>query len=272
MMKNVFTTICFLALLLLAGCFDYDEALELKNDGSGTIQMKFVVEKAYVEQMKQMYKQMAKMMPDAELPANPEDAMFNRGEIEAALAAEDVNAELLAYDISETESKKVWEMKFSFREWRDLYAVYGALSPEDEHDEYTEETEPGQALLTKQDDGTWLFYRSFADVGGDDEYSAEESDYFNEDYVEESEEDYGGYENSDDSLMADQIEEGLEQLTGMVDQMAGEPGEYKIRFSVTFPGKIIESNATSVDANTCVWEYTLDQLQNSRPEQTAVFE
>jgi hypothetical protein len=36
-----------------------------------------------------------------------------------------------------------------------------------------------------------------------------------------------------------------------------------IKMVVTFPGEIIESNATSVDGNTATWEYSIEDMEKA---------
>ncbi len=273
-MKNFTLMALLLIVVLLAGCFDYEENLVLNADGSGSIQMKFSVEKTYLEQMKQMYEQMAQNMPDMEIPDDPKDVMFNKGKIEEALGAEDSGVKMVTYELTETDNSQVWLMKFTFEDTDDLDVLDKALSP-DEDDEEEEDYDQGEShdnkqLMTKQDDGTWLFFRSFNDDDSDEERSDDDAEYFHGEYLaeqEEPEDDY--YDEESESEMAEQLQEGLGQVVEGLDQMAEEMGKHKLRFTITFPGKVIESNASSVDGNTATWEYTLEQFETLKPEQNA---
>jgi len=55
-------------------------------------------------------------------------------------------------------------------------------------------------------------------------------------------------------------------------RMEADAAKRRIHFSVTFPGKIIESNATRVEGKTAIWEYKLSEMQKLEgrlPELTA---
>jgi hypothetical protein len=274
-MRNALTLICLAGLLLFAGCFDSEETLVINADLSGTAQMKFAVEKSYLDQMKTMYEEMAKMMPDAEIPSDPKDMMFNKVELEQALAGDDAGVELVSYETSESEDSHIWDMRFSFEDVNRLDAVYSALSPDDDDDEFQtdregdNENENHQPLMTKQADGTWLFYRPFEDASIEEEYSGEGEEYYPEDEEEYSDDDYDDGDEPSDPL-ASEMMEGLDQLTGDIKSMAEGMKRHKMVFVVTFPGEIVESNATSVDGRTATWEYTLDQLDKDSPVQRAV--
>ena len=87
-MRNFMLMTLLFGMILLSGCFNYEETLVLNKDGSGTVQMKCSVAKSYLEQMQKMYEQMAEAMPDMEIPENPGDAIFNREDIEEAVRAD----------------------------------------------------------------------------------------------------------------------------------------------------------------------------------------
>lgn len=274
-MRNAMITICILALLFLAGCFDSEERLVIKEDMSGTVQMRFAVEKSYLEQMKVMYEQMAKMMPEAEMPSDPIDMMFNKAEIEQALADDGSGVELVSYETSESENLHIWDMKFTFEDVNQVAAVYNALSPEEDEGEveYVNEDESDEPLWTKQADGTWLFYRSFEDVSMEEDYSGGDDEYSGDEWSEEHEEysdDYSDEDNESYHPMAAEVKKGVDQLTDGLGSMAESVGKHKMLFVVTFPGDIVESNATSVDGRTATWEYTLEQLDQNPPAQKAV--
>jgi hypothetical protein len=106
-MKRVLSALGLAMLLIFAGCFDYEETLVLNKDGSGSIQMHYAVDKSYLNQMKDMYEQMAADMPELEIPDDPGETMFNEEHIRQTLAEEQANVTLDHYRISETETSKV---------------------------------------------------------------------------------------------------------------------------------------------------------------------
>lgn len=265
--RNLMAGLLALATLLFAGCIDYEEHLTFNSDGSGTIYMKYAVDRVYLDQMMEMYKGMAQTMPDMEIPESPTETMFKREEIEAGLAREDGRIKLIKYEISEDDKAYKWDMEFSFTDSDDLGLLYAALSPEDQMPEEEQPTDDVR-WLTEQDDGTLLFVR---DLNGDEEFTEENEgsdgyeDYYNDEYADDSEDEDDG-----DSPFDQSMDEGVEQLTDAVEQMAEGMANHIIVFKVTFPGTVIESNATSVDGNTATWKYKLGEFQTAPPAQRAV--
>ena len=49
-------------------------------------------------------------------------------------------------------------------------------------------------------------------------------------------------------------------MTGMADMMTKAFKNHKMRMTVKFPGKVVESNATSTNGNTAVWEYKFTDM------------
>lgn len=272
-MKTCLTTVCIVALLFLTGCFDSEETLVINSDLSGTAHLRFEVQNTYLDQTRMMYEELAKMMPDADLPTDPKDMMFNKADLEEALAGDESGVVLISYAITESDDSHIWDMKFTFEDINRIDALYNALSPDEDGEEASVQGEPEQPLMAKQADGTWLFYRSFEDATGDDEYSGGEEEYFIEDYAEEDEEyrdEYSGEGDESEHPIAVELKEGMGEFGSSLEQMAKEFGQHKMRFVVTFPGDIIESNATVVDGRTATWEYTMEQLDKNPPEQRAV--
>ena len=274
-MRTTLSVLGLLILLIVTGCFDYEETLVFNKDGSGSMQMHYAVDKSYLNQLKTMYEQMAASMPELEIPDDPSETMFNEDHIRQTLAEEQSSVTLDHYRISETETSKVWDMKFSFGDINDLEVLDKALSPPDEYSEQEEQAqEDEEPFLVEQPDGTLLYSRSVSDdeeyegSGGDDYYSDEEYGNYDEGYDAGSEDEYD--DESEPSPLEVDMEQGLDQLTGEMEKMAEGMEDHKIRFVITFPGEIIESNADEVNGNTAVWEYNLGDLQGQVPDQRAV--
>lgn len=283
-----------LVLLTLTGCFDYDENMVINKDGSGTIEMRYAIDESYLKQIEEMNRQMAQQMGiPAEETVGATSGMFNKDEIEEALKAEESGIVMTSYEESVTDGVRNYRLNFSFEDINKLYYLYMAVYPNDE-DEY--ETNPGveyegeesfaeidsvpPTLFAEQDDGTWLFQREMAD----EEMSAEEEGAYGmgeEQSIDSYPEDESGNEVDFGALSDILGEQGLEEALGgleaqmqgleaQMQNMADQMGEHHIRFTVTFPGTIIESNATSINGNTAVWEIKLDQMQQGLSDLRAV--
>lgn len=266
--KILLVPVIILIAVLFTGCFDYEETMVFNEDGSGTITMKYSVEKAYIEQMQQMYKQMAEGMPGVEIPEDPFSEMFDKENIEASLAENNNEVTLVDYVVTETENARVWDMKFAFQDINNLDKLYEAVSPEDEYTYVEESEEPAEelfALVTKQDDGSYLYLRPMDDMEMEEDQESEE-DYYPE---AESEEDYSGSESEEE--YAEQLDAGIEQLTESVNSMAESMGNHTMVFKVTFPGKVVESNATKIDGNTATWIYKFNEMEGKLSDQRAVY-
>jgi hypothetical protein len=49
-------------------------------------------------------------------------------------------------------------------------------------------------------------------------------------------------------------------MTGMADMMTKAFANHKMRMTVKFPGTVVQSNATSTNGNTAVWEYKFTDM------------
>jgi hypothetical protein len=272
-MKITSLIIVMVSLLFLVGCFDYEETLEFKDDGSGTMIAHYELDNKNIDQMKKMYEEMAKMMPDADIPTNIDEMFFNKQKIEETLDSANNGIKLVSYETSVNDKSHVWDMKFSFEDINKSYMIYEAVAPDDEESYAVEEKdEEIPKLLTKQADGTLLFLRPFDDpaMGSETSDYESEDDYYYDDYSDEDSE----YSDSDEdkSILEEEIEEGVNEMEKGLNEFAEGMLNHKIIFHVKFPGKIIESNAHSVDGNTATWEYGLEELDKSNIEQRAVIQ
>jgi len=299
-MKNFTIVTLIIALITLTGCFDYDENLVINKDGSGTIEMHYAFEEAYLKQMEEMSRQMTQQMglPPEEAGASS-SKMFDKTEIEKALGAEESGIVMTSYEESVTDSVRHYKLNFSFKDINKLYYLYTAVYPDDE-EEYPNEGYPGEeyagqespdetdevppTMFAVQDDGTWLFQREMGDEqmneeeGGPSGMSQEET----EAYYSDDESESGSDDEVDFSALSGMMDqEGMEEALGglgaemqglgeQMQNMAAQMGKHHIRFTVSFPGSVVESNATSFDGNTAVWDLKLDQLQQGLSSMRAV--
>lgn len=259
---------------LTAGCFDYEEELVLNKDGSGRISFHYAIEKEYLRQMEELTKSMQAMMGADTSEVESPFAEWSEESIREVLAEGEGGVELVSYQAGEDEAVQTWDMKFAFEDVNRMGEVWMALYPDDgdefEDEEYAVEEEAAgeeelMLLFTQQDDGTWLFRRPLDmddemgeepdEYGYDDAGEYEDADVYGDAEEHGEVDEYGepGGETEGESA-ADSFAQDLE--AGMKEMFAG----HRIRFAVTFPGKVIESNATSVEGNTAVWEFAVEEV------------
>ena len=265
-MKIKVLILASLALLLMAGCFDYEQTMVIKKDGSGTAKVRYTVEKAYLEQIKQMSEAMAEQSGGKQPATDPAETMFSKSEIEKALQERDSGIKMLTYEKSETENARIWAMEFSFADVNKLDILADALSADNE--EFAPSNEAG-AIYARQPNGTWLYSQPFME-DDDDGQEGEESDYEeSDDYTDEDTDDeYDESEIGDIDMKG--AGEAMENWAEEMKDLAASMASHKIRIAIDFPGEIIESNATSTEGKTAVWEFTLEQMPNAPEELKAV--
>ena len=258
-MKKVLSLCLIGVLLAVAGCIDYQETVTLNSDGSGTINIRYAISKAYLDQ--------AAQFGDSEDSASHDemDDMPSENEIREQLEMTESSVKLVSFEESENEEWRIWAMEFSFEKLSDFDEIGQALADEEDYDSGDEP----QRSYVKQPDGTWLFAHSLSGVGGaggfesdegyedtdmpsDSEY-AEAMKQMQEAMSEDSDESEEGVDDEDmpdaDSVMAE-FAKGMEM-------MFSSAAEAKMTLTVHFPGKIVESNATKVEGNTAIWETSL---------------
>ncbi|MFQ5499628.1 MAG: hypothetical protein ACE5FH_08140 [Candidatus Zixiibacteriota bacterium] len=281
-MNKFVVVVLALVLIGLVGCIDVEEHLTLNDDGSGKVAMHYAIAKSYFEQMQAMQDEMMKDLPEeikAQMPQGSlVDQMFSKDRINEVLAEEASDIELLKYSRGEANESIVWDIEFSFEDINKLYVVYEALSSdESDEEDYNQPQDSGkderpEKLLTRQDDGTLLFVRAFDDEsqagmgGSEDEYTGGGENYSSEEYPSESAGNDEYQVDADDSAALAMFGTSAEGMQSMAEEMS----KKTIRFTVTFPGEIVESNATSVDGNTATWEYKLTEMNDNMPTQRAV--
>ncbi len=263
-----------LTAILCVGCFDYAEEMVINDNGSGTIQMHFAMDKTYLKAIEKMTREMAEAMGGEAGDMDTPTPGFSRDEIEKALATGNSGVKLISFDTSETEDASIWDMKFSFDNVNNVYAAIEAIQSNEE-DAADDTSEPGddedmpQVVFTKQADGTWLFERPLNDgdemsgMAGDMDMADSEADHLDEDdmYGDSDVDDEMGDSDVETGDAADDGDEadteGIDEFAEGMQAMFGNIGNHTIKMTVTFPGEVIESNATSVDGSTATWEYKL---------------
>jgi len=262
MTRKLLVAMVVLSAVLLAGCFDYQEYVVLKKDGSGTLDMRFGMQKSMIESMQAM----SQAFNQGDEPVE-EEPFISKENIEAFLKKHDTGVKLLSYEEAEEEGMQVWKIKYAFDNLNSIKYITESLNDDFDAmedmgggtaDTANESETPEQPELSfvKQSDGTWLFERgmdtgdNLSGMGGSMEGMETDDEAAPEEDAEAHEE--GGEADSQSSSEVD--------ADKMMEGMAAAMGNSGIKLTVEFPGKVIESNATSVDGNKATWEYKLSQM------------
>ena len=257
---SAFLPVC----LIFLGCIDYDEAIILNPDGSGTVSVQYKIASSYFSQVSMMAQQFSGQTSEEN---DPTEGMLERDDIETVLAKSNSGIKMLAYDKQKTDDAWTWDMEFSFEDVNKLHllGVATSIDHEDDLDQNFSELEM-EPIFTQQDDGTWLFLRdieSDEDQATGENYDGDsETDEFDSDHDYDTEE---GYQGTNEAELSEDDQDAGEMFEGMAEQMQGldkEMAKHKIRFSIKFPGQIVESNATATEGNIAIWEYKLNEMSD----------
>lgn len=270
-MKKVLSLCLIGVLLAVVGCIDYQETITLNDDGSGTINIRYAINKAYLDQAAQFGEG-----EDSE-SYDEMDEMPSEDEIREQLEMTESSVKLVSFEESETEKWRIWAMEFSFEKLSDFNEIGQALADEEDYDSSDEP----QRSYVKQPDGMWLFAHSLSGGGDAGEFELDEvydetdmpSDSEFAEAMKQMQEAMGEYsdeseEEGDDEEMPE-ADSAMAALAEGMEMMFSGAAEAKLKLTVTFPGKIVETNATSVEGKTAVWEASLLSMP---PEMTAKVE
>jgi hypothetical protein len=266
-MKRAMLAFAVGVLISLAGCIDYQETITLADDGSGTIKIRYALDKQFMDE--------AEQWEDSTKDETYEgsDEIPSEAEIRERIESTGSSVKLLSYEESENEKWRIWDMEFSFGDLADFDRLGKAISEEESAESGTEP----ERSYSRQPDGTWLFVHRFGGGGeswesGDvdhempsDSEFAEAMRQMEEEMREYSEDDEGS-EPPDDSAGFDDV---MKELAEGMEMMFSGAAEAKMTLTVRFPGKIIESNATRVEGNTAIWE---SSMFDAPPKMTAKVE
>ena len=293
-MRRLLSVLVLIALAALAGCINYEEHVQIQKDGSGTLTMHMAMDRHMIDQMQTMAEQFGESDSD---PLEDVRSDLNRDKIESQFKETGSRLKLTKYDEQVTDDAYVWDLAISFPHYDDLKDFDMGDGESGHHDS----DGPGQFTYEKQPDGTWLYRRGMdegakADIPGSggamDQGDSESAEAGESPGMDEEDADGGDWESvaDEDSESADEesaemgaggdsedVGEGMEefgkameQMGQMMQAMTEAAQKSSLTFTVTFPGKIVESNATRVEGNTATWEYKLDDLEGEQePVMTA---
>ena len=273
MIKKILAVAILLAATMLAGCFDYQETMVLNKDGSGTLAMRLGMQKSMLDGMKAMTQAFSQ---EEDQPA-ADEPFISKEAIEKNLAKSKAGVKLLDYKESVDGEMQVWDITYSFENLNDVQYITESLN--DDFDAMADMGEAVDSSMGEEEGMTdenmpelRLFVRGMDTGDGMMGMPAGgEMDDETEGYEEESAEshDESAGEMKKDEAMPDSAGDMSGMMEGM-DKLAQTMSKYGIKLTVKFPGKVIESNATTIDGNTATWEYKLSDMGKFPNKLTAV--
>ncbi len=298
-MRRLITLLLVGLFAITSGCLDYSEKLIIKKNGGGSMSVRISVDKEARAQAEEMADNMASAFGDmGGAPQEMDDPFSSLDEdrVRARLKEKGSKAKLKSYKKYDKGGDEVIEMEVSFPNGDALSDLAYALSDDDDSSAEIPFT------YEKGSDGLWHYSRNqdsdesdfsmndappgampggMPDMGGmgggrempnipglpqgmDPSKIAEMSDEERQKMVDDM---MAGLQESMQKMQAGQgdMEANFNQMKAKAEEsMEGR----KIRFEVHFPGKVVDSNATSVKGGVAIWEYPLSDVQhNAMPDE-----
>ncbi len=255
-MKKLMVGLILTCLALFAcGCIDYSELLEINADGTGTMTLQMVMHKSYFEGLMALAE-----MSDS--TADTPDSVFSfmkRKDLEDRTKASNGKVKLIDFKENISDSTIAYEVKFSFTDLQEMLAVSGDVGQDES---MAAPRFKRDVKFVKESSGNWHYSRALGDSTMNPFAQPQGS--------EESESVDPEPATAEDSL-AQGMAEGMKDMgKAMMQMFEGAFAGRKIKLAVKFPGDIIESNATSTEGRTAIWEYAFMDLFNAPPKLTAV--
>lgn len=256
----------FLALTLtifIAGCIDYDEALELNADGSGTMALHLTL-------YKHSFEAFTKMMSAFSEDTTTDTSMFKlftREDLEKDLKDRKGGVKLLDFKEQQTDSTVIYDIKYSFKDLKEMMAINEEMGKKEM---VGESGSVPEVAFSKDKSGLWRFSREFqgASLG---EMMPGEADTTT---AETPPPDTTVAKDSLAESFAQGIDSAMSQMgsmmTGMAEMMKQSFANHRMRLTAKFPGTVVESNATSVNGNTTTWEYKFTDMAKAPKKLEAV--
>jgi hypothetical protein len=252
--------LALLCALFIAGCIDYEETLELNADGSGTMAMHLTV---YIKDINAIDEMMGSYSEDS-TQDTATITLFTREDLEQKLKERKSTVKLLDFKEQRSESTLVYDFKYAFTDLREMMQISDQMGKNEKMGEPGSESvselgnepivEP-EITFSKDKSGEWQFVRGFEGSSMGQMMPMEEEQSIPESTSLDTAE-------SVDSLVEpfmEAVDTTMEQMgsmmSGMTEMMSKIFANHKMRITTKFPGTVVESNATSTNGNTAVWEY-----------------
>ena len=271
MTRFLILLLALLLALLVAGCIDYDEVLELNADGSGTLSMHLVIYKHSFEAFSQM---MSSFGADSSQESSGAIdsamfSMFKREDLEKKLKESKSGVKLLDFKEQRTDSTVIYDIRYAFNDIKEMLAISDNMGKEAMMGEPA--TGP-EVIFSKDKSGSWHYTREFAASSlGDMMQSEPDTSTV---AIQSPHSETNKPDDSFSVAMTQSFDTATAQMgslmTGMAGMMTQAFANRTMRMTVKFPGTVVESNATKTSGNMTVWEYKFTDLSKAPKQLQAV--
>jgi hypothetical protein len=226
-----------LAATALTGCVQMHSDTVIQKDGSGTATMKLSISPGMAEAMKEMEDLGMNEGQDMDVP---EFDKITKSELEKAAKGHGVK--ITKFEKDTADGNMMVDIALAFEDLEGLSYVMGQIMGDD----------PGDGMgIFETADGNYVLKQAMYDFPPEPEEDVEE-------IVIESE----GTEEGGSSTLTD--EEKAQKQMALMGKMMGAMAEMDIKFTITVPGEIIESNAPVVEGNTSIWAINAGNMMSQQ--------
>jgi hypothetical protein len=230
-------TIVALAATALTGCVQMQSDTIIEKDGSGTATMKLSLSPGMAEAMKEMEDLGMNEGQDMDVP---EFDKITKEDLEKATKGHGVK--ITKFEKDTTDGNMMVDIGLEFEDLKGLSYVMGSIMGDD----------PGDGMgIFETADGNYVLKQAFYDFP---EEPAEES--------EEAKSEEEGSLQTEGPVLTD--EEKAQKQMALMGKMMGAMAEMDIKFTITVPGEVIESNAPVVEGNTSIWAINAGNMMSQQ--------
>ena len=246
MKKSFLLAACLAAALGLTGCVQLKSDTVIENDGSGTASVSFSLSPSMIGVLEEMQALDMDQNQDMDLPSFED---INREDLEKA--AQGHGVEITKFEKTMTNEREQLDIVLAFKDLEGLSYVMGDLMGG--------ETGNGMGIYETADGNLVLKKTQY-------DFPAEADDEDIEDDMDEmaqleEEDEYAAEEEGagDEEAMTPEKAQKQMELMG---KLMGSLSELDVKFTITVPGAIIESNAPTVEGNTSIWSMNSSNMMS----------
>ncbi len=237
-MKNfAMLAIVALAATALTGCVQMHSDTIIEKDGSGTATMTLSFSPGMAEAIKEMEDLGMNEGQDMDVP---EFDKINKKELEKAVKGHGVK--ITKFNKDTADGNMMVDIGLEFEDLKGLSYVMGKVMGDN----------PGDGMgIFQTDDGNFVLKEAKYDFPEEPDTKAEKT----EEEIKEAKEKVA-------SILTD--EEKAQKQMALMGKMMGAMGELDVKFTITVPGEVIESNAPTVEGNTSIWAINAGNMMNQQ--------
>jgi hypothetical protein len=237
MKKFIVLAIIALSALGLTGCIQVQSHTTIEKDGSGTANLAFSLSPGMAEAIKEMEALGMNEGQDVDVPKLDE---INRADLEEAAKGHGVK--ITKFEKTEGDAPSL-DIALEFEDLKSLSYVMASIMG----------GEPGQGMgIYEKSDGNYILKAATYEFPDAPAKSAKD------------EEAAKAEKESEAPVMTD--EEKAQKQMALYGKMMGAIAELDVKFTVTVPGEVIESNAPTVEGTTSIWAINSGNMMNMQNE------